>query len=61
MPVQINVTADPNSNQINPAKLLANKLQILCNPEYVPIAVAVSFLSAILLIQAFAIPSVVAA
>lgn len=51
----------PSRNHINPVSELAGIAQILCKPENVPIAVAVSFLSVILLIQAFEIPSAAAA
>lgn len=53
-----NVIVAPNLNQINPAIELANIVKILCSPENVPIAVAVSFLSVMFEIQAFEIPSV---
>jgi hypothetical protein len=43
---------------MNPVSELANMVQILWSPENVPIAVAVSFLSVILEIHAFEIPSV---
>ena len=52
------VVVAPNWNQISPANELAIIVQILCSPENVPIAVAVSFLSVIFEIHAFEIPSV---
>ena len=54
----VKVVAAPYSYQISPVKVLASMVQILCNPEKVPIAVAVSFLSDIFEIQALEIPSV---
>ena len=48
----------PKLNQISPVSELDSMVQILCKPENVPIAVAVSFLSVMFEIQAFAIPSV---
>lgn len=59
--VAINADRAPKLNQIRPAKLLAIKAQMLWNPVKVPMAVAVSFLSVILDIQAFEMPSVAAA
>ena len=38
-----NVAEAPQVYQIKPARELASMVKILCNPEYVPIAVAVSF------------------
>jgi hypothetical protein len=40
----VKVVAAPYSYQISPVKVLASMVQILCNPEKVPIAVAVSFI-----------------
>ena len=54
----MNAAAEPNWNQISPVSELANIAQMLWNPEYVPIAVAVSFLLVMFEIQAFEIPSV---
>ncbi len=48
----------PNWNQISPVKELASMVQILCKPENVPMAVAVSFWSVMFEIHAFDIPSV---
>lgn len=59
--VTLNATLAPYLNQSSPAMELANIVQMLCNPVNVPIAVAVSFFSEILEIQAFDIPSVAAA
>lgn len=47
-----------NLNQISPVSELANIVQMLCSPENVPMAVAVSFLSVIFEIHALEIPSV---
>ena len=59
--VIINVALAPNWYQISPANEFANIVKILWKPEKVPIAVAVSFLSVMLLIHAFEMPSVAAA
>ena len=48
----------PKLNQISPVSELASMVQMLCKPENVPMAVAVSFLSEIFEIHAFEIPSV---
>ena len=61
VPARIKLKDAPNSNQTRPAIVLANIVQILWKPVYIPMAVAVSFLSVILLIHAFEIPSVAAA
>ena len=57
-PLRINRYFAPRVYQITPAIELATMVQRLCNAEKVPMAVAVSFLSVILLIQAFDTPSV---
>jgi hypothetical protein len=59
--VVIKVADTPHLYHIIPANELANKENILLNPAKKPIAVAVSFVSVILLIQAIDIPSVAAA
>ena len=51
----------PNAYQINPVNELASIVQILCKPEYVPIAVAVSLELVMFDIQALLMPSVAAA
>lgn len=61
MAVVNNATDAPNRNQINPVMELASMEQILCRPENVPMAVAISFLWVIFEIHAFDIPSVAAA
>jgi len=61
MAVEINKTCAPNSYHINPASELAIMVKRLWNAVKVPIAVAVSFLSVILLTHALEIPSVAAA
>lgn len=48
----------PKLNQISPVSELDSMAQMLCKPENVPIAVAVSFLSVMFEIHAFEIPSV---
>lgn len=48
----------PKLNQISPVSELDSMVQMLCKPENVPIAVAVSFLSVMFEIHAFEIPSV---
>lgn len=48
----------PKLNQRSPVRELANMVQMLCRPEKVPMAVAVSFLSVMFEIQAFEMPSV---
>jgi len=58
MAVIRNVIFAPNWNQISPAKELASMVQMLWNPENVPIAVAVSFLAVIVENQAVEISSV---
>lgn len=55
------VADEPKINHIHPASELAIIVNTLWKPVYVPIAVAVSFLSAMLLIQALATLSVAAA
>jgi hypothetical protein len=46
---------------MSPVSELAIMVQILCNPENVPIAVATSFLWVMFVIYAFETPSVAAA
>jgi len=46
---------------MSPVNELASMVQILCSPENVPMAVAVSFLLVMFEIQALEIPSVAAA
>ena len=58
--VVIKAVVAPNRNQIIPVRELANMVAILCNPENVPIAVAVSFLSVMFEIHALEMPSVAA-
>ena len=48
----------PKLNQISPVSELESIVQMLCKPENVPMAVAVSFLSVMFEIHAFEIPSV---
>lgn len=48
----------PNWYQIRPVSELDSIVQMLCIPEKVPIAVAVSFLLVMLEIHAFEMPSV---
>ena len=52
------VAVAPNWYQINPANELANIVQMLWNPENVPMAVAVSSFFVMFEIQALEIPSV---
>lgn len=59
--VKTNAVSTPNQNQIAPASELAIIAAMLWKPANDPIAVAVSFLSVMLLIHAFEIPSVAAA
>ena len=59
--VAINAVSTPNQNHINPATELAIMAAILWKPVNDPMAVAVSFLSVMLLIHALEIPSVAAA
>ena len=56
--VIINVKKGPAVIHRKPVRLLATNAQMLCNPVYVPIAVAVSLRITILLIHAFEMPSV---
>jgi len=56
--VVMKATVALNLNQISPVSELANIVQMLCSPENVPMAVAVSFLSVIFEIHALEIPSV---
>ena len=56
--VVMKATVALNWNQISPVSELANIVQMLCSPENVPIAVAVSFLLVMFEIQALEIPSV---
>ena len=58
IPVLIKVTDGLNENQRIPAIELASIVAMLWKAVYVPIAVAVSFLSEMLDIHAFAMPSV---
>ena len=58
MEVTMKACKPPYLYQTNPVTELASIVNTLCNPVYNPIAVAVSFLSAMLLIQALEIPSV---
>ena len=48
----------PNWYHISPVRELDSIVQMLCKPENVPIAVAVSFLLVMFEIHAFEIPSV---
>lgn len=57
----IKIDSAPYRNQMIPANALASMVHKLWKAEYVPMAVATSFLSEILLIQAFEMPSVAAA
>ena len=57
----MNAVVAPNWNQMSPVNELANIVQMLCSPEKVPIAVAVSFFSVMFDIHALEIPSVAAA
>ena len=59
--VKIKAVSTPNQYQIAPASELAIIAAMLWKPAKDPIAVAVSFLSVMLLIQALDIPSVAAA
>ncbi len=58
VPVVKKAAVAPKLNQISPVRELANIVQMLCKPEKVPMAVAVSFLSLMFEIHAFEIPSV---
>ena len=58
IPLMINNVFAPKVYHMTPAIELANMVQMLCKAEKVPIAVAVSFGSEMLLIHALDTPSV---
>lgn len=58
IPVTESAVVDPNLYHINPIMELDSIVQMLWNAVYVPIAVAVSVLTDIFVIQAFDMPSV---